>query len=128
MLLKGADLGKYLLYRREFTLLPGECEINCASRLASKDVVLECTGPESGTNLSFMEELRQFPFWEKPERSALAIHSKLAKVLNGFFAYSTDESRYPALYEAVLILLRTLYETEELARVLYPLLHGNEPN
>ena len=59
--LKGSGFGKYLLFAREFLLLPPGSEINCAALISSRYVVLSCNGLETESNISFMEELKNIP-------------------------------------------------------------------
>lgn len=124
--LKGAFLGRILLDKREFILLPPHCEISCATLLSSNYVILGCTGLQTDGNVSFMEELRNIPFREKPQNTSLPIREKLGRVLKSFFAYLTDDSHYPAVYDAVLMLMRSFYTAGELATLFFPLLHENE--
>lgn len=130
ILLKNPVAGKHLLYGMEMMMLPAGSEMSCSALDKSKFVILDCTVLREKRNISYMEELKELALVYQtgkgiyePAKTIFPICTKLERILNGFFAYTTDESRYPDVYDAVFIFLRSLYTPKELACLFTPMLH-----
>lgn len=126
MILKGTGLGRVLLDKREFILLPPGCNISCMTLSSSNHVILNCTNFQISGNVSFMRHLKDVPLLQMPQNTGLPIHEKLGRVLKGFFAYSMDDSYYSTVYDAIFLLMRSCYTVEELATLFFPLLHEKD--
>ena len=122
ILLKSPVAGKHLLYAKEMMMLPAGSEISCSALDKSKFVILDCTVFRVKGNVFYMDELKEVALVHEPEKMVFPICIKLEKILNGFFAYTTDESLYPTVYDTVFILLRSLYTPRELAALFAPML------
>lgn len=120
--LKGLGFGKYILYPQEFMLLPSGSNISCGAAQEAKYVVLNCTGLKSEGNIAYLEELKMYTSEQQSGFISLPIHNKLKRILKSFCNYTDKDDSYPSIYDAVFIVLRSLYSEKEMLSLLLPML------
>lgn len=120
--LRNEGMGKYLLYGGNFSLLPPDCPISCASLTRSRYLIVTCTGLSSTGNQSFMEELRNASCSSFASVTSLPIREQLDTILYNFATYTCNEYQYPDIYDTLFVILRILYTPEELVSLLSPML------
>ena len=116
---------KYLLYRKEFILLPAGASITCRIEEDSRYVVLNCTGLMSKGNVIYFERLRKHADGGVISCLTLPIRDRLNEVLSSFAAYPVERNQHQTIYDAMFILLRLLYTEEELLLMLHPMLQDS---
>lgn len=119
-LLKNGTDQEWLLHEQQFIMLPPGYII-CNTFEISRYFAVECTELKSERNLSYAEELKAAVRDCEPVYPALPIGEKLEKILKGFILYGADTYRYPAIYDAIFIILRSFYTTGEMEALFSPI-------
>lgn len=113
---------EYVLYKKEFTLLPRGCIIYCSALEESDYVVINCTRLMLNSNRAYWEELRKCVNPEAVTNGPLPIRDWFEKSLEDFAFYPVSEDMYPSIYDIIFIVMRILYSKEEMLSLFLPVL------
>lgn len=114
---------EYVLYDKEFILLPSGCIIFCSALEESDYVVINCTRLKLNSNSSYWEELRTLVNSAAVASGPLPIRDWFEKSLEDFAFYPVSEDMYPSIYDIIFIVMRMLYSKEEMLAQFLPVLH-----
>lgn len=122
--LNGTDEQR-ILHEKEFILLPLNNIDDFITYEKAKYTIINCDELRHPGNISYLEKLKSYV---SEIRSAVyspfPINNKLENILQNWFFYANNEFRSFPMYDAILIVLRSIYTYQEMSSLLYPVIKG----